>query len=70
VALEAYRRLEQTGTQMLRAIALYLGLEENYFDNKVKNGNSILRAIHYYPITDPTLYPKMPFVRPPTVTST
>ena len=58
VALEAYRRLEQTGTQMLRAIALYLGLEENYFDSKVKNGNSILRAIHYYPITDPDSLPE------------
>jgi isopenicillin N synthase-like dioxygenase len=58
VTLEAYRRLEQTGTQMLRAIALYLGLEENYFDNKVKNGNSILRAIHYYPITDPDSLPE------------
>lgn len=58
VALEAYRRLEQTGTQMLRAIALYLGLEENYFDDQVKNGNSILRAIHYYPITDPDSLPE------------
>jgi len=58
VALEAYRRLEQTGTQMLRAIALYLGLKENYFDSKVKNGNSILRAIHYYPITDPDSLPE------------
>jgi isopenicillin N synthase-like dioxygenase len=42
---------------MLRAIALYLGLAENYFDDKVKNGNSILRAIHYYPITNPDSIP-------------
>lgn len=52
VSLEAYRTLEKTGTNLLRAIALFLGLEENYFDAKVKNGNSILRAIHYYPIED------------------
>lgn len=58
VALEAYRRLEEAGKQVLRAIALYLGLQENYFDNKVKNGNSILRAIHYYPITDPDSIPE------------
>jgi isopenicillin N synthase-like dioxygenase len=58
VTMEAYRRLEQTGTQMLRAIALYLGLDENYFDDKVKNGNSILRAIHYYPISDPDSIPE------------
>ncbi len=58
VAMEAYRQLEQTGTQVLRAIAVYLDLEENHFDNKVKNGNSILRAIHYYPITDPDSIPE------------
>ncbi|ELR69713.1 Oxidoreductase [Fulvivirga imtechensis AK7] len=57
VGLEVYRRLEKTGVQMLRAIALYLGLDENYFDNKVKNGNSILRPIHYFPIENPDAVP-------------
>ncbi len=52
VGLEVYKRLEETGIEMLRAIALYLGLEKDYFDNKVKNGNSILRPIHYFPIED------------------
>ena len=47
-----YKALEQTGVQMLRAIALYLNLDETYFDKKVWNGNSILRAIHYPPITE------------------
>jgi isopenicillin N synthase-like dioxygenase len=56
-ALEAYRTLESTGVQILRAAALFLGLEENYFDDKVKYGNSILRAIHYYPIEQPELLP-------------
>ncbi len=46
-----YKALENTGVQMLRAIALYLELDEYYFDEKVFNGNSILRAIHYPPIT-------------------
>jgi isopenicillin N synthase-like dioxygenase len=53
--LEAYRTLEAAGTQMLRAIALHLGLDENYFDDKVKFGNSILRPIHYFPIENPDL---------------
>ncbi|TYA66281.1 isopenicillin N synthase family dioxygenase, partial [Seonamhaeicola marinus] len=34
-----------------RALALHLGLEETYFDNYIHNGNSILRPIHYPPIT-------------------
>lgn len=53
VALEVYQSLEKTGVAMLKAIALYLNLPENYFDGKVKNGNSILRPIHYFPILNP-----------------
>jgi len=49
---EAYLQLEKTGIYVLRALALYLGLDEFYFDDKVKNGNSILRPIHYPPITE------------------
>lgn len=48
---EAYRAFETSGKALLQAIALYLGLEESYFDKFVNNGNSILRAIHYPPIT-------------------
>jgi isopenicillin N synthase-like dioxygenase len=46
----AYRNFEKSGKALLQAIALYLGLEEHYFDQWVHNGNSILRAIHYPPI--------------------
>lgn len=49
--LEAYRHYEASGRQLLRAIALYLGLDEFYFDEHIHNGNSILRCIHYPPIT-------------------
>ena len=49
---ETYKMLEKTGIYVLRALALYLGLDEFYFDNYVKNGNSILRPIHYPPITE------------------
>jgi isopenicillin N synthase-like dioxygenase len=51
VGIQAYRDLESTGRHMLRAIAIHLGLDEFYFDAKIKNGNSILRPIHYPPIT-------------------
>ena len=49
--LKAYRAFEESGNALLQAIALYLGLDEHYFDQYVHNGNSILRAIYYPPIT-------------------
>jgi isopenicillin N synthase-like dioxygenase len=49
---EAYQMLEKTGVYVLRALALHIGLDEFYFDNYIKEGNSILRPIHYPPITD------------------
>ncbi len=48
---KAYRAFENSGKSLLQAIALYLGLQENYFDDFVEEGNSIVRAIHYPPIT-------------------
>lgn len=48
---EAFELLEYTGRQLLKAIALYLGLDENWFEPYVLGGNSILRALHYPPIT-------------------
>ncbi len=48
---DAYRAFEKSGTALLQAIAIYLNLDENYFDAFVFNGNSILRSIHYPPIT-------------------
>lgn len=54
---EVFRRLETTGRELLNAIAVYLGLAEDYFEPKVIQGNSILRAIHYFPIEDPDSLP-------------
>ena len=51
VGKEAYQMLEKTGVYVLRALALYLNLDEFYFDKYVAEGNSILRPIHYPPIT-------------------
>lgn len=51
VGKETYRMLEKTARYVLRALALYLDIEETYFDAFIHNGNSILRPIHYPPIT-------------------
>ena len=52
VGEEVYKTLEKTAKYVLRALALYLDLDENYFDNFIHNGNSILRPIHYPPINE------------------
>ncbi len=51
VGKETYQMLEKTAKYVLRALALHLNLDEFYFDDFIKNGNSILRPIHYPPIT-------------------
>ena len=56
--LDVYQKLEWAGKHLLRAIAVYLNLPENYFDDKVHNGNSILRTLHYFPITNPDALPE------------
>ncbi len=57
ITREIYQRLETAGIYLLQAIAVYLGLPEDYFDDKVHNGNSILRTLHYFPISDPDALP-------------
>ncbi len=51
VGKETFKMLEKTARYVLRALALHLELEETYFDDFITNGNSILRPIHYPPIT-------------------
>lgn len=50
IGKQTYAKLEETAKYVLRALALFVGLEETYFDNYIHNGNSILRPIHYPPI--------------------
>ncbi len=52
VGKQTYKMLEKTGIYVLRALALFLELDEFYFDKFIKNGNSILRPIHYPPIKE------------------
>ncbi len=49
---DLYKAFESSGAHLLRAIALYLELPENYFDQRIVDGTSILRSIHYPPITE------------------
>jgi isopenicillin N synthase-like dioxygenase len=51
VGKTTYRMLEKTAKYVLIYFALNLFIEETYFDQFIKNGNSILRPIHYPPIT-------------------
>ncbi len=47
-----YNALDHLGVAILAAIARYLKLPDDYFDDKVRDGNSILRLLHYPPLTD------------------
>ncbi|MEN1956711.1 isopenicillin N synthase family dioxygenase [Luteimonas changyuni] len=46
-----YQALDALGSQVLRALALHIDLPEHWFADKTDFGNSILRPIHYPPIT-------------------
>ena len=45
-----FNALDALGVRILSAIALYLKLPENFFDAPVRDGNSILRLLHYPPM--------------------
>lgn len=49
---QLYKEFEKSGSALLTAIAVFLGLPSDYFDQFINEGNSILRAIHYPPITE------------------
>ena len=48
-----YEAMDGFGAQLLRGVALHLGLPETWFDDKVEYGNSILRLLHYPPQENP-----------------
>jgi isopenicillin N synthase-like dioxygenase len=49
-ALELWEAFDRMGCKLLEAIASYLGLDQHWFDDKVGEGNSVLRVIHYPPL--------------------
>ncbi|MFA5685304.1 MAG: 2-oxoglutarate and iron-dependent oxygenase domain-containing protein [Lysobacteraceae bacterium] len=50
-ALALYGALDELGSRVLSALALHIGLPQDWFADKTDAGNSILRPIHYPPIT-------------------
>lgn len=51
--MESFDILQKSGMEILSAIALFLGLEENHFEKMCDNSNSIIRLLHYFPIENP-----------------
>lgn len=47
---ELFAAFDETGRKLLSAIALHLELPEHWFDDTVKDGNSVMRLLHYPPI--------------------
>ena len=52
--LELYDTFDRTGLKILSAIARYLGVDAKYFADTVRDGNSVMRLLHYPPQTAPT----------------
>ncbi|ODU80997.1 isopenicillin N synthase family dioxygenase [Novosphingobium sp. SCN 63-17] len=45
-----YAAFDQTGARILSRIAVWLGLDENWFDPAIADGNSVMRLLHYPPV--------------------
>ena len=50
--LELFQAFDDAGDRLLSAIARYLGLAPNWFDHAVRDGNSVLRLLHYPPVDE------------------
>ncbi len=48
--VELFAAFDRAGDRLLSAIARHLGLAPDWFDPAVKDGNSVLRLLHYPPI--------------------
>jgi isopenicillin N synthase-like dioxygenase len=52
--LELYDAFDAAGVKVLRAIARFLRVDEDYFTDTVRDGNSVMRLLHYPAQTEPT----------------
>jgi len=52
--LELYEAFDLAGLKVLRAIARFLKVDEDYFTDTVRDGNSVMRLLHYPAQTEPT----------------
>src|SRR5690606_22057109 len=50
---ELFAAFDVAGARILSAVAIHLGQDEHFFDPTVEDGNSVLRMLHYPPVTDP-----------------
>ncbi len=48
---ELYDQFDLLGVLLLRSIATYLEIEEDYFNYSANEGNSVMRSIHYPPVS-------------------
>ena len=55
---ELFAAFDATGARILSRVAMYLGLPADWFDAKIDEGNSILRLLHYPPVS-----PEAPGIR-------
>ena len=46
-----YAQFDTAGATILSRIAAHLGLDEHWFDPAIEDGNSVLRLLHYPPLT-------------------
>lgn len=49
--INLYSSLDQMALTLLSAISEYLGVPKNTFPNMAKDGNTVLRALHYPPVS-------------------
>lgn len=49
---ELYNQLEHCSNELLKACSIYLGLDEQALPSMTREGNNILRVIHYPPIPE------------------
>jgi isopenicillin N synthase-like dioxygenase len=46
-----YDAFDAAGARILAGVARHLGLAPDWFDDKIENGNSVLRLLHYPPVS-------------------
>ena len=49
--LELFAAFDEAGLRILEAIARHMGLAPNFFEGTVRDGNSVLRLLHYPPVS-------------------
>ncbi|MBB3859018.1 isopenicillin N synthase-like dioxygenase [Novosphingobium hassiacum] len=47
-----YAQFDVVGARILSRIAVWLGLDEHWFDPAIEDGNSVMRLLHYPPVSD------------------